>query len=319
MVDIGGFKESRLVLIYSITPVHAGTGRGGGVVDLPVQRDLQGFPIIFSSSLKGPLKSFVLSKANNERKIIEYLMGPELEGETETFSSSFAVLDAKLLAIPARSLKGIYVYVTSPFLLSELQNYCEITNKKELADLIKKITECMEKSSAGALASKNTADKILFEINNAKQAVINEDYWLKINICEEVSRLEECLGQEIEDVRQRGLLVVSDEYIGEIVEKSLMRITRIRIDSKTKTVKTRGLWTEEYIPNKTIFSTVFLYSDPRVADGKLEEIKSECIKDATKVRECIERYVFSKNGKIGFLVIGGNETIGRGIVKLIAI
>ena len=330
MIDIGTFKESSLVLMYSLTPIHAGTGRGGGIVDMPVQRDLQGFPVIFSSSLKGPIKSTAFLKAGNrmEKKALEYLMGPELEGETETFSSSFAVLDAKLLAIPARSLRGIYAYVTSPYLLKNFKEYCEISGKK---DLIKKVDEIITsiREKFEAITSKNSFSKVSVKINNDYKIILNEDYWLKLEE-ESNKKIEEFINQlGIEDLISRGLIIVSDEYIDEIVEKSLMRVTRIRIDRDRKTVQKGGLWTEEYVPNKSIFYTVFLYSEPRVTDNKLNEIKKILGKesiDANAVKDFIEKKLFindltereegKKKVKEGFLVIGGNETIGRGIVKL---
>ncbi|RLI32648.1 type III-B CRISPR module RAMP protein Cmr4, partial [Candidatus Bathyarchaeota archaeon] len=50
---MGSYKIGDLVLVRAVTMLHPGIGRSGAVVDLPVQKDNLGFPMIFSSSLKG--------------------------------------------------------------------------------------------------------------------------------------------------------------------------------------------------------------------------------------------------------------------------
>ena len=46
-----------LIIGYAVTPLHPGAGRVPGVVDLPVQRDPMGYPMLYASSLKGALKA----------------------------------------------------------------------------------------------------------------------------------------------------------------------------------------------------------------------------------------------------------------------
>ncbi|MFP3157935.1 MAG: RAMP superfamily CRISPR-associated protein, partial [Caldivirga sp.] len=50
-------RDAKLILLESLTPLHPGSGRGSAYVDLPVQRDEFDFPTIWSSSLKGALRS----------------------------------------------------------------------------------------------------------------------------------------------------------------------------------------------------------------------------------------------------------------------
>ena len=53
-------SAAKLMFIYALTPLHPGAGKaaaGGSPVELPVQRDEFGFPTIWSSSLKGVLRS----------------------------------------------------------------------------------------------------------------------------------------------------------------------------------------------------------------------------------------------------------------------
>ena len=49
--------KSRLVFVHAISPLHAGTGQGVGVIDLPVAREkATGLPYFPGSSLKGVLR-----------------------------------------------------------------------------------------------------------------------------------------------------------------------------------------------------------------------------------------------------------------------
>lgn len=52
------FQAARMLYIYVETPLHAGTGRGLGAIDLPIQRErITGYPIIQASSIKGRLRA----------------------------------------------------------------------------------------------------------------------------------------------------------------------------------------------------------------------------------------------------------------------
>ena len=57
------FQAKKILFLYVETPLHAGTGRGLGAVDLPIQRDrTTGYPIIQASSVKGALRAEAYGK-----------------------------------------------------------------------------------------------------------------------------------------------------------------------------------------------------------------------------------------------------------------
>ncbi|MCX8185483.1 MAG: RAMP superfamily CRISPR-associated protein, partial [Sulfolobales archaeon] len=72
-----------ILYVRALTPLHVGVGRGySAQVDLPVQRDEFGFPVIWSSSLKGALKAWVEGS-------VRKCFGPEPEElETAEFKQS---------------------------------------------------------------------------------------------------------------------------------------------------------------------------------------------------------------------------------------
>jgi len=65
MSFVGNYNTADLVFVRTITNLHPGTGRGGEVVDLPVQRDQFEFPMIYGSSLKGAIKSYLPQSYGN--------------------------------------------------------------------------------------------------------------------------------------------------------------------------------------------------------------------------------------------------------------
>ncbi|RMG10520.1 MAG: type III-B CRISPR module RAMP protein Cmr4, partial [Deltaproteobacteria bacterium] len=91
------------------TPVHPGSGRSMGVVDLPVAREAAtDYPVLVGSSLKGALRDLA------ERTHTEQAAG--WFGERDR-AGALLVSDGRLLLLPARSLTSAYRWVTCPHLL----------------------------------------------------------------------------------------------------------------------------------------------------------------------------------------------------------
>ncbi len=54
---------TRLTFIHALSALHAGTGQGAGVIDLPIAREkATGLPFLPGSSLKGPLRASLADK-----------------------------------------------------------------------------------------------------------------------------------------------------------------------------------------------------------------------------------------------------------------
>ena len=299
----GRYYASDILLITAITNLHVGTGRGGEVVDLPIQRDSYAFPTIYSSSLKGAIKSYTYNKLN---KFTEMLFGPDGGGE---FASPVALSDAYLLAFPARSLKGVYCYLTCPLLLRRFKEYADMIGYK----FENEIEILLEKPQVNICDNPQN-------ISIDEKAIINEELVLEnLNINKGVAKLRELLALDKE------LVIIGDDECLKQVDRSLIRLTRVRLNRSSKTVE-HGPWTEEYVPSKTTFFLTIYYSKPPNSvldkyekDESLKILKDQIIKeleikeikdiDETKIRNYLE-----KNLKL--LVIGGHETIGSGIVKL---
>jgi len=333
-------RDAKLILLESLTPLHPGSGRGSAYVDLPVQRDEFDFPTIWSSSLKGALRSTLTLSCNGINDAVErakcrrkvYLVfGPETD-EASDYASAVSILDARLVLIPARSLRGVWTYVTSPHLLNYLLTYMEVVNhgkRNDLAKLVEQVKGVVKDGTA--IISK--PDLLV----SGNSIVINE---LELSATQDatLSQLINLLPGDIRNIAsERGLTVVSDGNAQEVVRRSLIIQPRIRLDYATKTVSGGGLWEEEYVPQFTVFTTAILCNGTKTK-GDEESIKRWINRDGSglsndekkKLEDEYKSLVSSlKNagnvcaealgGGRGLtsLFFGGKETIGKGLAKII--
>ncbi|MEM1509651.1 MAG: type III-B CRISPR module RAMP protein Cmr4 [Thermofilaceae archaeon] len=357
------YQLADLVFIEAVTHVHAGVGRAGGVVDLPVQRDEYGYPCIYASSLKGALKTallWALVKEKNDltfaRRAVEALLGPEPEPE-ESFESSVAVLDARLVAMPVRSLRGVYAYVTSPVLLRSFLEYSRLYGAV-VGDVEPLLKEAEKVNRGSCLCVGNKDQLVVSELESKSELhnkiILLEELWLNPEPAQSGGELSKALGLD------KPLLVLHDDEARHAIDRGLLRLTRVRLRRDTKTVEERGLWSEEYVPAKTRFATVFLFKKPpltekfvtsllgrqgegeqgqqRVDDAAYLEalVKLGLLNDSTRkgVEEALQRNDLAgaaahlassvrdrvkellANHLKGYVVLGGHETIGKGIVRL---
>ena len=285
------YERSLLLYVKALTPVHVGVGRGEAThVDLPVQRDEFGFPTIWASSLKGAVKADLSGE-------VKKLLGAE--PHEETAPSHISLLDARLILVPVRTLRGVWTYGTTPHLLGYLKRYLEIhtsINKAAYPNELQQLWGIVPPDLGKAISTKD------FE----KPVLVNE-----LELAEVESRpemlcgLSRALPGEVGSaVKERGLIVIPDKdgRDQEVINRSLMVQYRVRLNRETKTVEA-GPWSEEYVPMETIFVSIVLCRSFKQGESKVE------------ANEVCERFKQAVDGKA--IYVGGKETIGRGLVKLL--
>ncbi len=100
-----------LLGLLAETPIHPGSGRSTGVVDLPVAREAAtDYPVLVGSSLKGALRD---RAEGVEQDADRYFGKPDQAG-------ALLVSDGRLLLLPVRSLTGSYRWATCPHLIERL-------------------------------------------------------------------------------------------------------------------------------------------------------------------------------------------------------
>ncbi|MEM4584668.1 MAG: type III-B CRISPR module RAMP protein Cmr4 [Ignisphaera sp.] len=286
------YSAAKLLYIKAYTPLHVGIGRGEkAYVDLPIQRDEYGYPVIWSSSLKGAIK------ANLDSDIRPYL-GSE-PGEPLSKPSAVVFLDARLLLIPVRVINKVWAYATSINLLKIFNKYVEALNSMNEQYKLNQL-DLSKLSGDKAMVSKK-------ELIHNGRVMINE-MELEAEVCEKILEfihLADALPQEIKTVvEDRGLVIIPDKENMDlrIINRSIIIQHRVRLKREEKVVERGGLWSEEYVPMESVFASVILCRDTK---------HNNVDKKALDVCESIASKL---NGK--FIYVGGKESIGKGLVKL---
>lgn len=318
-----------LVLGYAITPLHPGTGRSPGLVDLPIQRDPLGYPMIYASGLKGALKSLCARKIGNkcidtrtgrikcndgECGVCCCLFGPE-PGEGEKGAGLLSVLDFTIFAVPIPSIDKGYLYITSPYISRRslgvldilLANDIENNELKYFKELIERIA--YTDPNKYYTTSKGERVGILHSSINTEPLPFDGDL-------SKINNLLKNVGPMLSDFTNR-LVIVPDNVATQLIDKGIMRITRVRLRIDVKTAAKGNLWTEEYLPIGTFLIGGLIASIPRRNEYCSKYMNEAEICD----EECAKKIIGDFKEKLGikdaaYMIVGGKETIGKGLIKL---
>lgn len=287
------FGKTLTLYLYAETPIHPGSGTAiSGVVDLPIQRERHTeFPIIQASSLKGILRNHAKDKGI---EMDDHLIN-EIFGEPDKVGG-VTVTDARILAFPVRSLKGVFGWVTCSLALDRFKRDLKLAGKT--LNLI--LTPPKDEVAIVPEASNLTID--------GKYICLEE---LKLNIDEKIdqsklSQITSAISQALPDMDEynlikdkilKDLVITTDDVFRELTSMTIELITRIRISKETGTVE-EGPWSEEHLPTDTLMYALILI--PRRV-GRMESEK-------------VANWLANYDGKI--LQVGGDETVGRGFVRL---
>jgi len=297
------FREKNLLFLHAITSVHAGSGSELGLVDLTIQREKHtGFPKIESSSLKGAVRSTVedalnLNNKEEENRWIETIFGKEGEkDQNNAQAGSISFSDARILLFPVKSLKGVFAWITCPYIIQRFNN--EMT----LYELNNNLLPVPE-------ANTISGSDIIVSSANEHTQVILEEYTYTVtpdDTCKELAdKLQAWAFPQLQNNLAGRLMVIADDDFRDFVTLSTEVNARIAINKETGTVdKDKGaLWYEENVPPEALFYTLIFAGDSRgKANTKAEDIVTFLQKEE------VFPQVFQ---------LGGNSTLGRGMLRRI--
>jgi len=278
------------------TPVHPGSGRSAGVVDLPVSREAAtGYPFVPGSGVKGALRQRFadLHKARGDSGG-GHPGGakPEEIFGAQDRAGAVAVSDARLALLPVRSLQVPYVWATCPLVLERLGRDLARAGRRELPRLDVEAGKALGAAEFGgghpASGEKVFLEERLFELRRADG---------ELGLALEV--LGSLVGNDAARQRlARQALVLADDDFGWFARSALPVTARNVLDDGTKTsgnllddgTKTSGnLWYEEALP-----ADCLMYSMLSSRDGSAELLAAS---------------LFDGHP---YLQLGGNETVGQG-------
>lgn len=322
------FKLAKPFMFRTISSLHAGSGNDLGIIDLPIQRERHtSFPKVESSSLKGALREAFETKLSNDKddflknlsninnqnafngKItlhydyaihlafgvdesnIDEKIKKQFENDTE-FSGALGFSDARLLFFPVRSAKGVFAWITCPFILKRFQEEMQMCGKV-ISMSIPNVNIGEVSTFSGNTISINNKNVVLEEYTFEEKQDLQPDELIKY----------------FPQVQEK-LAVLSDDDFKDFVNLSTEVITRTKIDNSTGTVAKGQLFNEEYLPSETIMYFLVFASPIFQKDDK----KKGIFKQNGTAEEQLVMDFFEKSLP-EVVQIGGNATIGKGIVK----
>jgi CRISPR-associated protein Cmr4 len=287
------FEATTMLYVYVETPLHAGSGRALGNVDLPIQRErVTGYPIVQASSLKGRLRAEGEAKKMSD---LEVVFGPDIDN-ADKYAGALSSGDAKILLFPVRSLAGVFAWTTSVEVLNRFRR------DARMVDVEPEWTapEAPEEEYALIGSDDLRADgKVVLEeftfAPKTSQVVGQIGQWLAENALPQTDEYEYWR----EELPKRLVILPNDDF-RDFVTFSTEVATRIKLDPDTKTVD-EGPWSEEYLPTDTLLYAPLMATPSRKSGMELSgQDVLQAVKDLSLTR----------------VQLGGNETVGRGSVYL---
>ncbi len=285
-------SETTLMFIHCLTATHPGSGTALDVVDLPVQRERHTqWPTIPGSTLKGVLRAANQAEGGDW---VQTAFGPSFGPKTDKASDhagAISISDARILAFPVRSLKGVFAWTTCPAVLDRLSRDVSVTNyiNETLwnrSDIQGNSVLCPEDSPL--LIDRDGMLLEEFDFKREGHALGVAD-WIA----------ENAVTDKATAARLRShLAVLTDDAFGHFVRHATEVSARIALDSDTRTVKDGALFWEEHLPPETLFYALVTSTDSRRSEDKY------------RASEILQRL----RGTIPeTLQIGGNATLGKGL------
>lgn len=310
--------ETTMLYLYVETPLHAGVGSGLSSIDLPIQRERPTqYPMIQGSGIKGKLRAVAEDMAEHKQApfdkvddLVAVMFGPKQNGSDH--AGALIAGDARILLFPIRSLNGVFAYATSCDVLNRFMRDVNRGNgtvtwklpKEEQPDAVAYVTQKSRIAQNGSVVLEE------FSFNTEQKPSVNfvdeVAEWLANNALPQSDEYA-YWREKIKD----SLIILPEEDFRDFVVNATEIITRISIDRVKKTATGKALWTEEHLPTDTL-----LYVPIYATDARKTRKEGDKNVPAMFAKEILEKATQLENSQHGYLQLGGDETVGRGMVRL---
>ena len=263
------------------------------MVDLPVQRERHtDWPLIPGSSLKGILRDACRRKNGDDNELYA-VFGPKTE-EAGEHAGALSLTDARILAFPVRSLRGVFAWVTCAAVLERLNRDLSLTGTAGLQGIAKPEKERAACNGNDLLVDGNKLVLEEFEFTRTQEGAGSVADWVAGHATED---------KPTRDRIRTHLAVLHDDDFTHFVRHATEVVARVGLNYERKTVKEGALFYEEFLPAETLFYSVVIAEDSR----------RKGLKEKSVEKNAKETLQYAKDNVPGFLQIGGNETIGKGL------
>ncbi len=314
-----------LLGLHAQTALHPGTGTALGAVDLPVQRERHTlFPTIAGSALKGVLRDACRERISQEGDLdsrelvnadrqtrsrreradntvdLSVLFGPPT-GDSSEFGGAVSITDARLLAFPVRSLRGVFAWVTCPQVLDRLVRDADLAGVSPVPSGSYSLdrNQAIVPDGCPCLVANNQL--VLEEFEFTRQSKLLDEklaQWIIDHLMPASDSYKPTCAR-----LKKQLVILHDDDFTHFVRHATEVSARIGLNYESKTVKEGALFYQEFLPTETLFYSVVLVHPSRSDKQK------------NTGAELLQRL---KNLMPTVLQVGGDETTGKGIcaVKL---
>jgi len=257
-------------------------------------------PIVQASSLKGVLRAEV--ERLKGKQIAETLFGPETQRASD-HAGCVSPHDARLLLFPIRSLVGVFAWATCPLVLERFKREmiaAGFSVNWSVPSLPTNSPQAFVAESSEIIADATIVlEEFAFKAQPSQEAKNIAD-WLATNAFPQSNEYE-----TFRDWLPKRFVILPDDAFRDFTQLATEVIARIRLKPETKTVAEGALWTEEHLPSETLLYAPIFVSKPLAPNAnQLGLTDSDAV-----LREL-------GGLQLDRLQIGGDETVGRGIVKV---
>lgn len=274
--------NTRPFLLHALSPLHSGTGHTPDIIDLPTARmKATGIPFLPGSSIKGVLRD---ARRASDREKTEAVFGPS--DDPGAHAGALVVGDARLLALPVRSFRGTFAWVTSPLLLT--------LAKRDLEEPSLTVPTI---NGRGARLAQGT-------ICDHKDRLYLEDLDLAAAVAAEATAWAQRLAPLAfpgDDIFTKRFAIIDDDTMAFLWETATQVDARVRLDERTRTVAKGALWLEESLPPETLLIGLLAADRSRRRDVKMTP--DEVLGFALSGEEVHQ--------------LGGKATTGRGRCRIV--
>lgn len=319
------FEATQVVFYYAISPVHMGAGSAIGAIDSPIQREVHTqHPMFAGSGLKGALRhhfnrawSCTEGDSSKQGSLISRIFGPDTSASD--FAGALSLSDAQLLALPVRSLKGGFAYVTSPLALARLLRLVQqaglpsdwsvpvVAENKALA-----ASHALLGQRPGSAANA-VADQLVLEAFEFTTTVDAKLQGIAKWIADYAMPSSD--SAFFANKFKNDLVLLHDTDFAHFARHAMVVEPHVCIDDVSGTAKDGGLFYVENLPPETLMVGLAQASIERFKKGS-RNADSAALLDARQVLASV--FAGQGDGVPGIggklLQIGGDATTGRGLV-----
>ena len=309
------FEATRLVLYYAVSPVHMGAGSAIGAIDSPIQREVHTqHPMFAGSGLKGALRHHFNriwrgERGRNNAGMVNRIFGPETNASD--FAGALSLSDAQLVALPVRSLKGGFVYATSPLALARARRLAQLAGVESAWTVPEVAENEVRVSQAARLSDKRLIlETFEFVAHQSSSEVGPIASWLASAVFGGDS------SDFFADKLRKDLVILSDTDFSHFARHAMVVEPHVRINDETGTADGGGLFYVENLPPESIMIGLVHASIERYRAGDRDKV-ADRMDDAAQVLDVVLNGSGNLQGIAGKpLQIGGDASTGRGLVLI---